>query len=155
MNIDFFTNDRFKVLSCMQQRQVDILGNQYVPLSQRQIAEITGIGGSQITQPFLSSKAPAMRPRVWNYGYSIRVVDMLLLYWPRRRASVARSHCGRRGYAKRERKRSALFLRSVFSALFVLLRATGLRARPIVYENLLYYQALARFSQRRPPGIGR
>ena len=55
MNIDFFTNDRFKVLSCMQQRQVDILGNQYVPLSQRQIAEITGIGGSQITQPFLSS----------------------------------------------------------------------------------------------------
>ena len=43
MDIDFFTNDRFKVLSCMQQRQIDISGNQYVPLSQRQIAEITGI----------------------------------------------------------------------------------------------------------------
>ena len=96
-----------------------------------------------------------MRPGVWNYGYSIRVVDMLLLYWPKRRASVTRSHCGRWEYAKRERKRPALYLRSVFSALFVLLRATGLRARPIVYENLLYYQALARFSQRRPPGIGR
>lgn len=64
MNIDFFINDRFKVLSCMQQRQVDISGNQYVPLSQRQIAEITATEGSQITQPFLSSKAPSMRPWV-------------------------------------------------------------------------------------------
>ncbi|MDR1091371.1 MAG: winged helix-turn-helix transcriptional regulator [Prevotella sp.] len=43
MDIEFFTNDRFKILSCMQQRQIDILGNQYVPLSQRQIAKITGI----------------------------------------------------------------------------------------------------------------
>jgi predicted transcriptional regulator len=43
MNIEFFTNNRFKILSCMQQRQIDISGNQYVPLSQRQIAEITGI----------------------------------------------------------------------------------------------------------------
>lgn len=43
MYIEFFTNDRFKILSCMQQRQIDISGIQCVPLSQRQIAEITGI----------------------------------------------------------------------------------------------------------------
>jgi biotin operon repressor len=43
MGIDFFTNDKFKVLTCMQQRQIDISGEQCVPLSQRQIAEITGI----------------------------------------------------------------------------------------------------------------
>jgi biotin operon repressor len=43
MDIDFFTNDRFRVLTCMQQRQIDISGSQCVPLSQRQIAEITGI----------------------------------------------------------------------------------------------------------------
>ena len=43
VDINFFTNDRFKILSCMQQRQIDILGVQYVPLSQRQIAEITVI----------------------------------------------------------------------------------------------------------------
>jgi predicted transcriptional regulator len=43
MGIEFFTNDKFKILSCMQQRQIDISGNQYVLLSQRQIAEITGI----------------------------------------------------------------------------------------------------------------
>ncbi|MHB9291955.1 hypothetical protein Holit_01043 [Hollandina sp. SP2] len=38
MGIEFFTNDKFKILSCMQQRQIDISGNQYVLLSQRQIA---------------------------------------------------------------------------------------------------------------------
>jgi DNA-binding IclR family transcriptional regulator len=43
MDIEFFTNYKFKILSCMQQRQIDISGNQYVLLSQRQIAEITGI----------------------------------------------------------------------------------------------------------------
>jgi predicted transcriptional regulator len=43
MDIEFFTNDKFKILFCMQQRQIDILGNQYVLLSQRQIAAITGI----------------------------------------------------------------------------------------------------------------
>jgi predicted transcriptional regulator len=44
MGIEFFTNDRFKILSCtQQQRQIDILRNQYVLLSQRQIARITEI----------------------------------------------------------------------------------------------------------------
>jgi predicted transcriptional regulator len=42
MGIKFFTNDRFNILSCMQKRQIDLLGNQYDPLLQRQIAEIAG-----------------------------------------------------------------------------------------------------------------
>jgi predicted transcriptional regulator len=40
---EFFTNNRFKILSCMQQRQIDISGTQWVPLSQRQRAGMTGI----------------------------------------------------------------------------------------------------------------
>jgi predicted transcriptional regulator len=43
MDIGFFTNDRFKVLECMHERQIDISGKKYVPLSQREIAKITGI----------------------------------------------------------------------------------------------------------------
>lgn len=43
MNIDFFTNDRYKILSCMSERQIDISGDQIVPLSQRQISSITGV----------------------------------------------------------------------------------------------------------------
>ena len=43
MDINFFTNDRFKVLECMHERQIDISGKKYVPLSQREIAGITGI----------------------------------------------------------------------------------------------------------------
>lgn len=43
MSIDYFTNDRYKVLSCMADRQIEVTGLVYVPLSQRQIADITGI----------------------------------------------------------------------------------------------------------------
>ena len=43
MDIGFFTNDKYKILACMQERQIDISGNQCVPLSQREIADITGI----------------------------------------------------------------------------------------------------------------
>jgi CRP-like cAMP-binding protein len=43
MGVDFFTNDRYRVLDCMQKRQIDISGSLCVPLSQRQIAEMTGI----------------------------------------------------------------------------------------------------------------
>lgn len=43
MNLDFFTNDRYKVLDCMKQRQIDVSGVQVVPLSQRQISDITGM----------------------------------------------------------------------------------------------------------------
>ena len=43
MNIEFFTNDKYKVLICMAERQIDVAGKVYVPLSQRQISEITGL----------------------------------------------------------------------------------------------------------------
>ncbi len=43
MNIDYFTNDKFKVLSCMADRQIEVSGLVYAPLSQRQVADITGI----------------------------------------------------------------------------------------------------------------
>lgn len=42
-NIDYFLNHRFRVLKCMEERQIEVSGLTYVPLSQRQIAEITGI----------------------------------------------------------------------------------------------------------------
>ena len=43
MDVSFFTNDRYKILDCMVQRQIDVSGNLLVPLSQRQISDITGI----------------------------------------------------------------------------------------------------------------
>jgi len=43
MSIDFFTNDRYKILNCMAERQIEVAGMIYAPLSQRQISEITGL----------------------------------------------------------------------------------------------------------------
>ena len=43
MDVSFFANEKYKILVCMQERQINVLGNTYVPLSQRQIAEITEI----------------------------------------------------------------------------------------------------------------
>jgi len=43
MSIHFFTNDRFKILHCMSERQIEVAGYVFVPLSQQQIAEITEI----------------------------------------------------------------------------------------------------------------
>ena len=43
MSIDFFTNDRYKILSSMAERQIEVAENIYAPLSQRQISEITGL----------------------------------------------------------------------------------------------------------------
>ena len=43
MSLDFFTNDRYKILLCMSERQIEVAGAMYAPISQRQIAEITGI----------------------------------------------------------------------------------------------------------------
>lgn len=43
MSVDYFTNDRYKVLKCMYERQIEVAGNIYVPLSQRQISDITGL----------------------------------------------------------------------------------------------------------------
>ena len=43
MIIEFFTNDRYKILNCMAERQIEVAGKIYAPLSQRQISEISGL----------------------------------------------------------------------------------------------------------------
>lgn len=43
MDVEFFTNGKYKILTCMYQRQIDVAGKNIVQLSQRQISEITGI----------------------------------------------------------------------------------------------------------------
>ena len=63
MDVHFFTNDRYKILSCMQQRQIDIAGETIVQLSQRQISEITGIAYKTVNH---SMKA------LREHGYIIR-----------------------------------------------------------------------------------
>ena len=40
MSIYSFTNNRYKILACMRQCQIEVLESQYVPLSQRQITGI-------------------------------------------------------------------------------------------------------------------
>jgi biotin operon repressor len=57
MNIDFFTNDRYKILDCMQQRQIDISGYKIVPLSQRQISGITGMAYKTVNNIIKELKA--------------------------------------------------------------------------------------------------
>jgi len=37
--IDYFTNDKYKVLKCMSERQISVLGIQVVKLSQQEIAD--------------------------------------------------------------------------------------------------------------------
>ena len=57
MNLDYFINDRYRVLDCMKQRQIDVLGIQVVPLSQRQISNITGIAYKTVNNIIKELKA--------------------------------------------------------------------------------------------------
>ncbi len=43
MNVSFFTNDKYKVLICMAERQIEVSGVVYTLLSQRQVVDSTGI----------------------------------------------------------------------------------------------------------------
>jgi biotin operon repressor len=63
MDMEFFANCKYKILSCMHQRQVDVAGENIVQLSQRQIAEITGIAYKTVN---ISMKA------LRDNGYVIR-----------------------------------------------------------------------------------
>lgn len=38
MSLDFFSNDRYRVLSCMAERQIKVKDNLIIPLSQTDIA---------------------------------------------------------------------------------------------------------------------
>jgi DNA-binding IclR family transcriptional regulator len=40
MNFEYFTNDKFKVLSCMAKRQISVKDKMVIKLSQQEIADI-------------------------------------------------------------------------------------------------------------------
>ncbi len=40
MSLEFFSNDRYRVLQCMVERQIDVKGKNIVPLSQQDIADV-------------------------------------------------------------------------------------------------------------------
>jgi predicted transcriptional regulator len=48
MNLEFFSNDRYKILQCMFERQVEINGQNVVPLSQQNIADVVQISKKKV-----------------------------------------------------------------------------------------------------------
>lgn len=48
LDIDYFINDKFRVLCCMAERQIEVSGLIFTPISQRQIADITGISFGRV-----------------------------------------------------------------------------------------------------------
>ena len=40
MSLEYFVNDKYKVLSCMAERQISVNGSQVIKLSQQEIADI-------------------------------------------------------------------------------------------------------------------
>lgn len=40
MNIEYFANDKYRVLSCMAKRQISVNGNMVIKLSQQEIADM-------------------------------------------------------------------------------------------------------------------
>lgn len=45
---NFFVNDKFKVLECMEQRQIQVNGESIVKLSQQEIADILGFTKTKV-----------------------------------------------------------------------------------------------------------
>jgi len=43
MSLEYFVNDKYKVLSCMAERQISVNGSQVIKLSQQEIADILQI----------------------------------------------------------------------------------------------------------------
>lgn len=43
MNLEYFVNDKFKVLSCMAERQISVNGDMVIKLSQQEVADILQI----------------------------------------------------------------------------------------------------------------
>lgn len=48
MTMEFFTNDRYKILSCMASCQIHVNGMKIVPLSQQQIAIEVGLSKKKV-----------------------------------------------------------------------------------------------------------
>ena len=48
MSLEFFSNDRYKVLQCMAQRQIEVNGKEIVPLSQQDIADVVQLSKKKV-----------------------------------------------------------------------------------------------------------
>lgn len=48
MNLEFFSNDRYRVLQCMVERQVEVKGQLIVPLSQQDIADMVQLSKKKV-----------------------------------------------------------------------------------------------------------
>lgn len=48
MSLEFFSNDRFRVLQCMLERQIDVMGKNIVPLSQQDIADVVQLSKKKV-----------------------------------------------------------------------------------------------------------
>lgn len=48
MNLEFFSNDRYKILQCMFDRQIEISGQNVVPLSQQNIADVVQLSKKKV-----------------------------------------------------------------------------------------------------------
>ncbi len=48
MSLEFFSNDRYKVLHCMAKRQIEVRGRKIVPLSQQDIADVACLSKKKV-----------------------------------------------------------------------------------------------------------
>lgn len=48
MSLEFFSNDRFKILQCMSERQIEVNGKIIVPLSQQDIADMVQLSKKKV-----------------------------------------------------------------------------------------------------------
>lgn len=48
MDLEFFLNDRYRILQCMVERQVDVKGQLIVPLSQQDIADMVQLSKKKV-----------------------------------------------------------------------------------------------------------
>ena len=60
MSLEFFSNDRYKILQCMIDRQIEVRGQAIVPLSQQDIADMV---------QFSKKKVNTIIGELKEYGY--------------------------------------------------------------------------------------
>lgn len=48
MSLEFFSNDRYRILQCMAERQIEVNGKTIVPLSQQDIADVVQLSKKKV-----------------------------------------------------------------------------------------------------------
>ena len=48
MSLEFFSNDRYRILQCMLERQIEVKGQNIVPLSQQNIADVVQLSKKKV-----------------------------------------------------------------------------------------------------------